>query len=291
MPRSPIAVSFEFFPPADDLAASRFLLTVQRLAKLDPDFVSITCGAGGSARPRTRQWVMRLLAETDLRVVPHLTAVEATRQDIATLAREYREAGVRGLVALRGDAPAGANAADASRPDFHNAADLVRALRHASDFELMVAAYPEGHPENPGVDADVRNLKRKVQAGARRAITQFFFDTDAYLRYRDRCGTAGIDIPIVPGILPIGNFSQVQKFAARCGAAIPRWLQQRFEDLQDDPETQRLIAAHVAIEQVQRLQQHGVNEFHFYTLNRADLTFAICHALGMRASQSAVRVA
>jgi len=281
-------VSFEFFPPADDLAGGQFLSAVERLATLGPRFVSVTCGAGGSSRPRTRQWVLRLLRSTSLRVVPHLTCVDSTREELAASAREYWDVGIRQLVALRGDRPEGAGAPAAL--GFRCAADLVGGLREVAAFELIVSAYPEGHPENPGIEADVQNLKRKVEAGARRAITQFFFDTDAYLAYRDRCAAAGIEIPIVPGILPIGRFSQVQKFAARCGASIPRWLRQRFEGLEQDAETERLIAAHVAIEQVQRLQHHGVNEFHFYTLNRPELTYAICHALGVRPAQAKAEV-
>lgn len=286
---SRIEVSFEFFPPADDVSAGQLLSTVQRLSLLEPRFVSITCGAGGSSRPRTRQWVLRLLRSTSLQVVPHLTCIDSSREELSASAREYWDVGIRQLVALRGDRPDGAAVA-ASDAGFSCAAELVGGLRQVAAFDLFVSAYPEGHPENPGVDADVRNLKRKVEAGARRAITQFFFDTDAYLAYRDRCAAAGIDVPIVPGILPITRFSQVQKFAARCGATIPRWLQQRFEGLEQDLDTQRLIAAHLAIEQVQRLQRHGVNEFHFYTLNRADLTYAICHALGVRPARAEAEV-
>jgi len=187
------------------------------------------------------------------------------------------------LVALRGDLPGIATQSGGTPPGgFAQASDLVRGLKSVADFEISVAAYPEGHPENPGVDADIANLKRKVEAGANRAITQFFFDTDVFLRYRDRCAAAGIHVPIVPGILPITRFPQLLRFAERCGAAVPVWLHKRFDGLDADPDTRRLIAAHVAIEQVQRLQQHGVNEFHFYTLNRAELTYAICHALGLR---------
>lgn len=284
-----VSVSFEFFPPNDDIMAVQLWSAVQRLAPLGPSFVSVTYGADGSTRSRTHQWVMRILRETSLRVVPHLTCVGASRGEITAMARDYWDQGVRSLVALRGDAPA---VGSATPPDgFTYASDLVRGLKEVAPFDLSVAAYPEGHPENPGIEADVANLRRKVDAGARRAITQFFFDTDVYLRYRDRCAAAGIRVPIVPGILPITRFSQMQRFAERCGTSVPRWLRQRFEGLDDDPETRRLIAAHVAIEQVQRLRLHGVNDFHFYTLNRAELTFAICHALGMRAAQLQAQVA
>ncbi len=292
---SGVCVSFEFFPPNDESMAVQLWSAVQRLAPLDPSFVSVTYGADGSTRARTHQWVMRMLRETSLRVVPHLTCIGAGRAEVAAIARDYWQHGVRSVVALRGDAPAGAppgvGTAGAASQELRYASDLVRGLREVAAFDISVAAYPEGHPENPGVEADVANLKRKVEAGARRAITQFFFDTDVYLRYRDRCAAAGIQVPIVPGILPISRFSQLQRFAERCGASIPRWLRQRFEGLDDDPDTRRLIAAHVAIEQVQRLRLHGVTDFHFYTLNRAELTYAICHALGMRPAQLQAQVA
>jgi methylenetetrahydrofolate reductase (NADPH) len=281
-----VTVSFEFFPPNDEASAAQLWQAVQRLAPLAPHFVSVTYGADGSTRSRTHQCVMRILRETNLLVAPHLTCVGASRQEITTIARDYWQYGVRHLVALRGDLPGVATqpgAGSAPLPDgFAHASDLVHGLKQAADFEISVAAYPEGHPENPGVDADIANLKRKIDAGANRAITQFFFDIDVYLRYRDRCAAAGIQAPIVPGILPITRFPQLLRFAERCGAAVPAWLRKRFDGLDADPETRRLIAAHVAIEQVQRLQQHGVNDFHFYTLNRAELTYAICHALGLR---------
>ena len=274
-----VTVSFEFFPPGDDAMGRQLWTAVERLAPLGPRFVSVTYGADGSTRSRTHECVTRLLRETNLCVAPHLTCIGASREDVLGLAADYWRQGVRHLVALRGDLP-GRN--DVSARDFPHASDLVRGLTGLAGFELSVAAYPEGHPESGGIEADVLNLKRKVDAGAGRAITQFFFDTDAYLRYRDRCRAAGIGINIVPGILPITRFPQLQKFAQRCGATIPDWLKRRFDGLDADPDTRRMIAAHVAIEQVHRLQEHGVNEFHFYTLNRAELTFAICHALGLR---------
>jgi methylenetetrahydrofolate reductase (NADPH) len=279
-------VSFEFFPPGDEAMALQLWQSVQRLAPLCPSFVSVTYGADGSTRERTHEFVERVLRETDLRVAPHLTCVGASRAEVLAIAQSYWDLGVRHLVALRGDAPA-ANLLPDGRyrphPDgFAYASDLVGGLRERGEFDISVAAYPEGHPESGGVDADLLNLKRKVDAGASRAITQFFFETDLFLRYRDRCAAAGIRASIVPGILPITRFPQLLRFAARCGASVPEWLRSRFEGLDDDPDTRRMIAANVAIEQVQRLRQHGVEEFHFYTLNRAELAYAICHALGLR---------
>jgi methylenetetrahydrofolate reductase (NADPH) len=279
-----VAVSFEFFPPNDDAMAGQLWAAVQRLAPLQPKFVSVTYGADGSTRSKTHESVRRILMETELLVAPHLTCVGASREQVLSVAEDYWRAGVRHMVALRGDAPgAGASAGYQPFPGgFAYASDLVRGLRHTAPFEISVAAYPEGHPESGGVLADVENLKRKVDAGAGRAITQFFFDTDVFLRYRDRCAASGIRVGIVPGILPITRFPQLLRFAARCGASVPEWLHRRFDGLEEDPETRRMIAAHVAIDQVQRLRRHGVDEFHFYTLNRAELTYAICHALGLR---------
>jgi methylenetetrahydrofolate reductase (NADPH) len=292
---NPVAVSFEFFPPNDDAAARQLLESVQRLAPLQPHFVSVTYGADGSTRARTHECVLRILRETDLLVAPHLTCVAASRDEVLGIAADYWRQGVRHLVALRGDAPATHLSQDGRyrpQPDgFAFASDLVSGLGRVADFEISVAAYPEGHPESGGVDADLANLKRKIDAGASRAITQFFFDTDIFLRYRDRCAAAGIRANIVPGILPITRFAQLLRFAARCGASVPDWLHRRFDGLDDDAETRRMIAAHVAIDQVQRLRQHGVEEFHFYTLNRAELTYAICHALGLRPRADEARVA
>lgn len=294
-----VAVSFEFFPPNDEAAAKSLWDSVLRLAPLAPNFVSVTYGADGSTRARTHDCVLRILRETELVVAPHLTCIGGDRGDVLAIAQDYWRAGVRHLVALRGDLPAGGPAA-ASVPlvpdttaGFRYAADLVRGLREVAPFELSVAAYPEGHPETGTVEADLENLKRKVDAGATRAITQFFFDTDLFLRYRDRCAASGIDVQLVPGILPITRFAQLVRFAGRCGASVPDWLQQRFAGLDDDAhvETRRMIAAHVAIEQVQRLRAHGIDEFHFYTLNRAELTYAICHALGLRPQPDAKPVA
>jgi methylenetetrahydrofolate reductase (NADPH) len=288
-------VSFEFFPPSDAAMAELLWQSVQRLAPLQPSFVSVTYGADGSTRTRTHECVLRILRETTLRVAPHLTCVAASREEVLGIAQEYWRQGIRHLVALRGDAPASNLSADGRyvphSQGFAFASDLVGGLRKIADFELSVAAFPEGHPESGSVEADLQNLKRKIDAGANRAITQFFFDTDVYLRYRDRCAAAGIRASIVPGILPITRFPQMQRVAARCGATVPEWLRKRFDGLDDDPETRRMIAANVAIEQVQRLRQHGVQEFHFYTLNRAELTYAICHALGLRPRLAEARVA
>ncbi|MEA3141673.1 MAG: methylenetetrahydrofolate reductase [Gammaproteobacteria bacterium] len=288
-------VTFEFFPPADEAMAQQLWQAIQRLAPLQPSFISVTYGADGSTRTRTHECVLRILRETSLRVAPHLTCVAASRAEVLGIAEQYWNAGVRHLVALRGDAPAGNLSPDGRyrpHPDgFPYASDLVSGLRQVGLFDVSVAAYPEGHPESGGVDADLENLKRKIDAGANRAITQFVFDTDFFLRYRDRCAAEGIRASIVPGILPITRFPQLLRVAQRCGASVPDWLHGRFDGLDDDPDTRRMIAANVAIEQVQRLRQHGVEEFHFYTLNRAELTYAICHALGLRPHAQEARVA
>jgi methylenetetrahydrofolate reductase (NADPH) len=279
----PVSVSFEFFPPNDAAMEQTLWASIQRLAPLAPRFVSVTYGADGSTRERTHNVVTRILRETLLTPAPHLTCVGAPRGEILDIARAYWDAGVRHIVALRGDAPAG-QATYAPHPDgFAYAVDLVRGLKSVGDFDVSVAAYPEVHPEAPNAAFDLDNLRAKIDAGASRAITQFFFDTDKYLRFRDQCCAAGITAQIVPGILPITRFPQMLRFARRCGASVPEWLQHRFDGLDDDPETRRMIAASFAIEQVRRLQEHGVNEFHFYTLNRAELAYAICHALGVRA--------
>jgi len=279
----PVTVSFEFFPPNDPGMEKTLWASIQRLAPLAPRFVSVTYGADGSTRERTHNVVMRILRETTLTPAPHLTCVGAPRGEILDIARGYWDAGVRHIVALRGDAPAG-QAHYAPHPDgFAYAVDLVKGLKSVGDFDISVAAYPEVHPEAPDAKFDLDYLRAKLDAGASRAITQFFFDTDKYLRFRDQCAAAGITAPIVPGILPITRFPQMLRFAKRCGASVPESLAHRFDGLDDDPETRRMIAASFAIEQVRRLQEHGVQEFHFYTLNRAELTYAICHALGVRA--------
>lgn len=289
-------VSFEFFPPSDEAMALQLWSAIQRLAPLQPSFVSVTYGADGSTRTRTHECVLRILREMpQLRVAPHLTCVAASRADVLAIAEEYWRQGVRHLVALRGDAPAAQLSADGrycAHPEgFAFASDLVEGLKQVGNFDMSVAAYPEGHPETGSIDADLDNLKRKIDAGARRAITQFVFDSDLYLRYRDRCAAHGIRVSVVPGILPITRFPQLVKVAKRCGASVPDWLRARFDGLDEDPDTRRMIAANVAIEQVQRLRQHGVEEFHFYTLNRAELAYAICHALGLRPRATQARVA
>lgn len=275
-------VSFEFFPPGDAEMEATLWRSLQRLEPLAPRFVSVTYGADGSTRTRTHRLVTRIQRETQLIGAPHLTCVGASRGEILDIARQYRDQGIRHIVALRGDPPQGATRYEPHPDGFAYAADLVAGLKSVADFDISVAAYPEVHPEASSPQFDLENLKRKLDAGATRAITQFFYDIEAFLRFRDRCAAAAIRAPIVPGILPITRFPQVVRFAGRCGASIPRWLEERFHGLDDDAETRRLIAASVAIEQVQTLERHGVRDFHFYTLNRAELTFAICHALGVR---------
>jgi methylenetetrahydrofolate reductase (NADPH) len=279
----PPLVSFEFFPPKTPEMEAKLWQTVKRLEPLSPRFVSVTYGAGGSTRERTHATVLRIRRETRLEPAAHLTCIGAECGEIDDIARRYWEAGIRHLVALRGDAvPAG----ESYRPHpggYPYAAELVAGLRRIADFELSVAAYPETHPEARSAGDDLDNLKRKLDAGATRAITQFFFEAEVYLRFLDRAAAAGISVPIVPGILPVSNFAQVRKFAAACGAAVPAWMGTMFAGLDDDPETRRLVAASIAAEQCRRLQAAGINEFHFYTLNRADLTVAICHMIGVRA--------
>ncbi|NCF15711.1 MAG: methylenetetrahydrofolate reductase [Gammaproteobacteria bacterium] len=276
------AVSFEFFPPSTEKMEATMWQSIDRLAVLEPSFVSVTYGADGSTRERTHDAVERIIKETDLTAAPHLTCVGASRGEIDDIAREYWDMGVRHLVALRGDAPKDADRYEPHPDGYAYASDLVEGLRKVGDFEISVAAYPEVHPEAPSAEFDLDNLKRKLDAGATRAITQFFFDADVFLAFRDRCAAAGIDTPIVPGILPITRFPQLESFAAACGASVPDWLREWFDGLEDDAQTRQLIAASVAINQVRRLQAEGISEFHFYTLNRSELAFAICHALGVR---------
>jgi len=287
--RRTVAVSFEFFPPGDAQMEETLWRSVERLAPLRPRFVSVTYGADGSTRERTHRVVTRVLRETTLTPAPHLTCIGADRESVLDIAREYWRAGVRHLVALRGDPPAvegaGSQGAVPYQPHpngFAHAVDLVRGLRTVGDFDISVAAYPETHPQARDAAFDLDCLKAKLDAGASRAITQFFFDTDAFLRFRERCAANGIRASLVPGILPITRMPQMLRFAARCGARVPAWLAERFAGLEEDPDTRRLIAAAFAIGQVETLAREGVEEFHFYTLNRADLTYAICHALGVR---------
>ncbi|MDH3337365.1 MAG: methylenetetrahydrofolate reductase [Gammaproteobacteria bacterium] len=282
-----VEVSFEFFPPHSKKMEETLWNSVQRLKHLSPRFVSVTYGADGSTRERTHAAVERIVAETDLTAAPHLTCIGASRGEVDDIAREYWDMGIQNLVALRGDPPQDATGYTPHPDGYAYAADLVAGLRKVADFDISVAAYPEVHPEAPSPEFDLENLKRKLDAGATRAITQFFFDVNVFLRFRDRAAAAGIKSPIVPGILPITRFPQLQRFAAQCGASVPDWLQERFAGLEDDAETRRLIAASVAIELVRKLQDEGISEFHFYTLNRSELTVAICHALGVRPDQAA----
>jgi methylenetetrahydrofolate reductase (NADPH) len=279
-------VSFEFFPPKTPEMEQKLWQTVKRLEPLAPRFVSVTYGAGGSTRERTHATVLRIRQETVLEPAAHLTCVGAACGEIDDVARRYWAAGIRHLVALRGDAPPEEGRYRSHPQGYSYAAELVQGLRRVADFELSVAAYPETHPEAASPDADLDNLKRKIDAGATRAITQFFFDPEVYLRFLDRAAAAGIALPIVPGILPVSNFAQVRKFAASCGATVPAWMPPMFDGLDADPDTRRLVAASIAAEQCRLLQAAGVNEFHFYTLNRADLIVAICHMIGVRAALS-----
>jgi methylenetetrahydrofolate reductase (NADPH) len=277
----PPQLSFEFFPPRTDALEQQLWACIKRLAPLHPRFVSVTYGAGGTTQARTHATVVRLLQETDLVPAAHLTCVGATRETVDDVARQYWDAGVRHIVALRGDAPPG-QAYEPHPGGYAYAADLVAGLRRIGAFDISVAAYPEVHPTAANPVADLENLKRKLDAGATRAITQYFFDTSVYLRFLDLCLAAGIKAPIVPGIMPVSNFVQAVKFSDMCGASIPAWMKALFEGTEDDPETRRMLGLVIAAEQVRLLQANGVDEFHFYTLNRPDLTFAIAHVLGVR---------
>ena len=287
MSKKNVEVSFEFFPPNSEKMSETLWRSIERLAPLSTRFVSVTYGADGSTRERTHEAVARLASETSLTAAPHLTCVGASRGEVDDIAREYYDMGIRHLVALRGDPPKGADGYTPHPDGYDYAADLVAGLKKIGDFDISVAAYPEVHPEAANAIADLDNLRRKLDAGASRAITQFFFDTSVFLRFRDLCAAAGIESSIVPGILPITRFDSLTRFAAACGASVPDWLAERFDGLDDDAETRQMIAASVAIEQVQALRAEGIHEFHFYTLNRAELTLAICHALGVRPKRAA----
>jgi methylenetetrahydrofolate reductase (NADPH) len=278
------AISFEFFPPKTEEMERNLWDAIKRLAPLSPNFVSVTYGAGGSTRERTHSTIARILKETSLTPAAHLTCVDAPCADVDDVVARYHEVGVRHIVALRGDPTGGIGSTYTPHAQgYRSSVDLVASIRRRhSDIEITVSAYPERHPESASVDADIDMLKAKVDAGATRAITQFFFDNDLYFRYLDRVRARGIEIPIVPGILPVQNFKQAANFAKRAGASMPDWLAQKFEGLDDDAETRKLVAAAVAAGQVQKLAKHGVDTFHFYTMNRADLVFAISHLLGIR---------
>jgi methylenetetrahydrofolate reductase (NADPH) len=279
----PFQVSFEFFPPKTDVMEERFWDSVHKLAPLNPRFVSVTYGAGGSTRERTLRMVSQVKSETGVDAAAHLTCVGASRSDVDQVVQSYRAAGITRIVALRGDPPEGAGQPFTPHPEgYRSAAELVGGIKAIGDFDVSVAAYPEKHPQSPSWEADIDNLKRKLDAGADRAITQMFFDNTDYFRFVERARKSGIGAPIVPGIQPIHSFRQISGFAARCGASIPDWLAARFEGLEDDPETHALVAAAVAAEQVLELVDEGITEFHFYTLNRSTLVLALARLLGVR---------
>lgn len=276
-------ISYEFFPPKTPEMETQLWETVNRLAALSPHFVSVTYGAGGSTRERTHHLVARIARETMMKPAAHLTCVSATQDEIREILTAYWDVGVRHIVALRGDPPTGVG--DKFRPaqnGYATSTELVRGIRKIHDFEVSVSTYPEGHPESRSIEQDLDALEAKIDAGATRAITQFFFDNDVYFQFLDRARARGVKIPIVPGIMPIRNFKQVAGFAQKAGASVPRWVAERFDGLDDDPQTRALVAAATAVEQVMGLARAGVEEFHFYTNNRADMVFAICHLLGVR---------
>ncbi|GAB1258874.1 methylenetetrahydrofolate reductase [NAD(P)H] [Aurantivibrio plasticivorans] len=282
-----LTVSFEFFPPKTEKMETTLWDSIARLAPLSPNFVSVTYGAGGSTRERTHATVSRLVQETSVPPAAHLTCVGATKEEVDEVIRAYWEAGVRHIVALRGDPPEGMGKQFSAHPGgYQSSVELIEGIKAIGDFEVSVSAYPEKHPDSPSLDSDLDWMKAKVDAGASRAITQSFFDNDLFYRYLDKAQSKDITIPIVPGIIPIHNFSQIKRFCDATATSIPAWLAQRFEGLENDPETAKLVAAAVAVEQVMDLIDHGVTEFHFYTLNRADLVYAICHMLGMRPTKS-----
>jgi methylenetetrahydrofolate reductase (NADPH) len=284
---SRIGVSFEFFPPKSDKGEQALWAAIERLAPLDPTFVSVTYGAGGSTRERTHATVARLVNETTLAPAAHLTCVDASRDAVDDVVRGYQAAGVRHIVALRGDPAAGVGARYQPHADgYGSTPDLIRGIRAIGGFEISVSGYPEKHPESPDLPADIAILKRKVEAGASRVITQFFFENDVFERYVDRVRAAGIDVPIVPGIVPVLDFERTAGFARRAGASVPAWLAERFAGLEYDEETRHLVAAAVAAEQVLDLVRRGYRDFHFYTMNRAELVYAICHLLGLRPARS-----
>ena len=271
-----INVSFEVFPPRTSEMEQTLWNSIDRLSSLKPKFVSVTYGANSGERDRTHSIIKGIKDRTGLEAAPHLTCIDATPDELRTIARDYWNNGIRHIVALRGDLPPGSG-----KPEMY-ASDLVTLLKEVADFDISVAAYPEVHPEAKSAQADLLNLKRKVDAGANRAITQFFFDVESYLRFRDRCVSAGIDVEIIPGILPVSNFKQAKKFADMTNVRIPAWMAQMFDGLDDDAETRKLVGANIAMDMVKILSREGVKDFHFYTLNRAEMSYAICHTLGVR---------
>lgn len=271
-----INVSFEFFLPRTSEMEQTLWNSIDRLSNLKPKFVSVTYGANSGERDRTHSIIKGIKDRTGLEAAPHLTCIDATPDELRTIARDYWNNGIRHIVALRGDLPPGSG-----KPEMY-ASDLVTLLKEVADFDISVAAYPEVHPEAKSAQADLLNLKRKVDAGANRAITQFFFDVESYLRFRDRCVSAGIDVEIIPGILPVSNFKQAKKFADMTNVRIPAWMAQMFDGLDDDAETRKLVGANIAMDMVKILSREGVKDFHFYTLNRAEMSYAICHTLGVR---------
>lgn len=277
-----IEVSFEFFPPKTEKMSETLWESVKTLEPLDPRFVSVTYGAGGSTRERTHEAVRRIVGETDIPAAAHLTCVQATREEVDDVAREYWAEGVRHIVALRGDAPDGADGYSPHPGGYENAADLIAGLKRIADFEISVAAYPEVHPDSLDRQSDLDNLKRKFDAGATRAITQFFFEPECFFDFRDKAATAGIAGEIVPGIMPVLSFAAVQRMSGLCGTAIPEWMEGLFRGLDERPEARQLVSATIAAELCRRLYAGGVRKFHFYTLNRAELSYAICHMLGLR---------
>ncbi|HRD47472.1 MAG TPA: methylenetetrahydrofolate reductase [NAD(P)H] [Caulobacter sp.] len=291
-PSRPLGISFEFFPPKTPEMEESLWAAIRRLEPLAPDFVSVTYGAGGSTRERTHRTVRRIIEETALKPAAHLTCVEASREEVDEVIREYWAAGVRHVVALRGDPPTGLGGVYVPREDgYANATELTAAITRIAPFEVLVGVYPEKHPESPSLEHDIDVLKAKVDAGATRAISQFFFDIDAFLRFVDRVRAVGITIPISPGIMPVSNYKGLVKMAAACGATLPSWLGNLFDGLDGDPDTRRLIACSIAAEMCAKLEEQGFTDFHFYTLNRADLVYAICRVLGVRQTPTAPKEA
>jgi methylenetetrahydrofolate reductase (NADPH) len=284
-----VNVSFEFFPPKSDEAEANLWSAIRRLEPLNPAFVSVTYGAGGSTRERTHRTVQRIIRETTLRPAAHLTCVEASRDEVDEVIEGYKAIGVDHIVALRGDPPGGDGIGGAYVPradGYANASELSRAISRVGAFDITVGAYPEKHPESPSIDHDIDVLKAKVDAGATRAVSQFFFDIEAFLRFRDRVRAAGVTIPLIPGIMPVSNFKGLSRMSAASGASIPDWLAAHFDGLDDDPETRKLLAASIAAETCARLQEEGFSDFHYYTLNRAELVYAICRVLGVRETKA-----